>query len=159
MVCKRVLEEFEVIESISKCSSSAKIVGIPTNISHIKKSRKNSEYFTAEVGDGKEITVWDYSEKQMEQLKGFQSTKSTVKISDCEVQSSNYSGNLEVVLKNYSKLAESPKKADVCVEPAGIVKLNEIESCANFDRVNVESLVVKLHQPLIYAQENANKML
>ncbi len=56
--------------------------------------------------------LWGYRKKQMEQLKGFASTKSTVKISDSEVRSSTYSGNFEVVLKNCSKLEGSPKKFD-----------------------------------------------
>ena len=50
---------------------AVEILGVPSNMSPIKKSWKNSEYFTAVVGDcKKKITLWGYHEKQMEQLKG-----------------------------------------------------------------------------------------
>lgn len=84
---KRSLQEaFEDVASVDKSCSSASVVGIPTSLSPLKKNKHNSDYFQAKLIDGKkQITLWGNVEKQREQLKTYESTKSAVKISDCEV--------------------------------------------------------------------------
>ena len=89
-------------------------MGVPTSLSPWKKNKNNSDYFQAKLIDSKkQTTLWGNIEKQREQLKTSESTKSAIKISDCEVRNSKQSGQLEMVLKPTSTFEKSPTKFPV----------------------------------------------
>ena len=81
------------VSDVSKPSPNAKIHGIITCISPMKKS-KTCDFFDGEISDGKSsIRLFGSVRKQL-----FQNRQSPVSISNCEVKNSRRGNQLEVCL-------------------------------------------------------------
>jgi hypothetical protein len=61
--------------------------------------RGTKRYFRGQVTDGtKKMRIVGFGEQQLKQLETLDANRSPVKLSECEVQRSSYSGDLEIKL-------------------------------------------------------------
>ena len=104
MACKRKLEYFDVSEA--KESSNAVVDGVVTDLSPVKKSKKDDsvKYFSSEVSDGKtRLRVICFQPQLREKLSSYLEGKSAVSLVNYQVREAR-GGSSEVVLTKSSKV-------------------------------------------------------
>ena len=110
-----------------------------------------TKYFHGELTDGKSNKrVVGFDAKIHQRFNSFRERNEPVAVSNCEVKQSNYTSDLEIVVRKSSDLEKSPTKyEDVDVtkfksdaENDIIVALNELPCLANFQKVTVKIKVI-----------------
>ena len=107
--------EFDDVSSVDGPSPNAKIHGVLTTLSPVKKSR-TCNYFDGELTDGKlnmRLFGFDSAEGVRRKLQVFQGKDATVMLSNCEVKRSRKGQQLEIFLGKESQVEVSAKKFDV----------------------------------------------
>ena len=126
--------------------SSATVHGVITSLSPIKKGR-SSKFFDGKVSDGKKsLRLVAFSERQLESMQEFKSSRRTVELKDCQLQRARRGDQLEIVLKSGSEVGPSSKEIDVSgidfmEGDAPDVQLCAITSKCIFDLVSVRGRV------------------
>ena len=97
--------------------------------------RGTKRYFHADLKDGKKI---GFNQEQQKHIEYFGFLSSPIKLTECVVQKSTYSGNFEINLRDQMKIQESPvKKFQIpqssAAEYTSISKLPEMR---NYDKIN-----------------------
>ena len=145
-------DEFDV--SNMHVSKRAKIHGVMTTLSPIKISASQSKYFHGELSDGKgKARFVGFDTKLHEKLADFQKKKEAVTLSDCTVNESKYSPDLEIIVKKSTQLLQSPSKFDIPdsmfeVGDNQLVTVQEISKLPNYQRVSVRIKVVAENNPV-----------
>jgi hypothetical protein len=109
MACKRKADVSEVKES-----KNAVVHGVITELSPVKKSRKNEsvKYFSGQLCDGKDSVRVIYFEPCLrEKMSDCFEKKEPVCLSNCQIRSGARGGS-EVLLNKLTQVAVSPKKFD-----------------------------------------------
>ncbi len=119
MATKRSLEveceEGEDVSAVVSPSAMAKIHGVVTSISPMKKSRSCS-YFDGEITDGKanmRIFGFDAAAGVRKKLLEFEGKKESVMLSKCEVKRARQGDQMEVCVGKYMEVEKSEKVFDV----------------------------------------------
>ena len=151
MACRKLFDKFESIQSIEKESTSAEIDAVPTLVSKMKDPKRGTKrYFHADLTDGKKkIRLIGFNQQQQKQLEDFGLQQSPVKLTDCVVQKSTYSGNFEIKLTDQTKIQESPVKNFQIPESssAEFSSISEVQEMRNYDKINLQIKVVKVQPP------------
>lgn len=133
--------------NISSVEEHATVTGLLASLSPVKPSR----YFDAELTDGESlIRLVGFDKSKQRQLQPFSDYELPVTLKDCVIQKNKYSGNLEIVIKPYTKIEESHVNFEVKdlktagSESISLCQLNEMDE---HQRVRVQVMVVKVHEP------------
>jgi hypothetical protein len=129
-------------------ASKVDVCALLTGLSPMRK-----KHFIGElVDEQKSMRFVGFSPAQRAQLDSFNSNHQPVLLKNCDIQLNEYSKNLEVVIKGYTKITNSPKKFDV-EDPATIgtttISLNELDGMEEFAKVNIHAKVIELSTPQI----------
>ena len=141
-MAKRTFKEFEEVSEISNTSPNARIHGVLTALSPMKKS-KTCSYFDGEVTDGKAtMRVFGFDCGVRRRLIEFEDGKNPLVMSNCEVKRSRRGDQLEILLSKHTEVEKSAKVFDVdsaCVKAGGkVIMLKQLEQLVAFQRVTVE---------------------
>lgn len=103
---KRLLDEFDEVIGINP-SKNAKLHGVISSVSPMKSNSSGStKYFDGALTDGKKnIRFVSFNEKQHQQLTEFQEA---VAIVNCEVKTSKWGSELEILTHKNTELLKSP---------------------------------------------------
>ena len=150
------------VSEVTKASPRAKIHGIMSKLSPMKKSCSTS-YFDGQLTDGKgsmrmygfvsgvRRKLWDMS---------YETTKTpeAVLLTNCEVKESDKTGELQVLVTKDTQVLKSEKEFDVneallagstSTDSGGkTITLNEINDCSQYDRVCAKVKAVKVDAPM-----------
>ena len=140
MAEKRKLEEFDA--SDVQNSKGATVHGIVTDLSPVKKSKKNEkiQYFKGELSDDKGcVRIISFEPSMRQPLYESLSKKSPISVVNCEVRDAREGGQ-EILVSNTCKIQASPKKFDVTTlkhqEPT-MIQMNDVPSLAATQLVTV----------------------
>ena len=152
MASKNLMEVFEDIKSIDKISANAQIEGVLCSSTEMQDPKRGKKrYFRGQMSDGsKKIRLVGFDNQQQKLLHDFYVTNSPIKITECEVQRSTYSGELEIKLTGKSAIAKSPKKFETVADSSTtsspvLIRVSEVYNKENFDKVNLNIKVLKLN--------------
>ena len=93
-----------------------------------------------------------WTEVGLVKLSEYKQQKSPIKLTECEILKSAYTGNLEVKLTSKTKIELSPKKFEIPSTSMEMnadppVKILDIQKKSNFDKVCVKVKVLKVNSP------------
>ena len=147
MACKRKLEEFEDVSNVSHTSPNAKIHGVISALSPMKRSR-NCSYFDGEITDGKAcMRLFGFDAGVRKRLVDFEERKSAVALSNCEVKTSRKGEELEVLLTKDTYPMNSEKVFDIsegATKKVGKkIVLSDLEDIAPFQRVTLVAKAIR----------------
>ncbi|SMN02645.1 hypothetical protein SPONN_1545 [uncultured Candidatus Thioglobus sp.] len=150
---KRLFDEIDTLDSLSSPMKSAKIHGIVTTLSPMKSGPKMS-YFEGKLADDKaSIRLVGFNKAQHHELEAHCKEGDMVTFENCQIQKSKYNDNMEVLLKQSSKVLSSPKKLlnDVLTTPSTSshhITLDQLSSIPDYDLVDVKVKVTELGEKL-----------
>ena len=150
---KRLFDEFEDISSIDKTTKSATVHGVLANLSPMKKSKTtDNRYFDGHLTDGvTNIRLIGFDTSQQQRLADYSENQTPVKLSKCQVSNSMVEGKLQVVLKTYSSIDESPTKFSIpenmILQPGAKLDIGQIHAVQDFQKVSVAVKPIKVSAP------------
>lgn len=154
---KRKFEEFEVSEVASAEFKSAIVHGVVTELSPMKKSKKDerTKYFCGALSDGKScVRVVSFEPSLRSPMDDAFSKKEAVSLVDCQVRR-GLGGCSEIVMGKFSKVQASPKKFDtttlVTEKEMTPVRMNDLSSL-----VVKQQVIAKLKVKTVDAAETVN---
>ena len=150
---EREIDEFETVSEISHASPNAKVHGVISSLSPMKKS-KTCSYFDGEVTDGKScMRVFGFDVGVRKRLALYEETKEPVAISNCEVKNSRRGKDLEVLVTKSTDLTKSDKQFNIDTSKSTLSKRvgSDIDLCnlkdlEAFQRVNVKVKAIRLEE-------------
>jgi ssDNA-binding replication factor A large subunit len=163
MACKRKADDFDASEV--KESKNVVVHGVITELSPVKKSRKNEsiKYFSGQLCDGKDSVRVIYFEPCLrEKMSCCFEKKEPVCLSNCQVRSGARGGS-EVLLNKLTQVAVSPKKFDTNAavlfrKESASVGLNDLSSLVMDADVTV-TVKVKSVDPVEEVKNRDGKVL
>ena len=148
------LEEFSDVTSLIRASPNAKVHGIVTRLSPMKRGKK-SEYFDGELSDGKcKVRLFGFDSVVQKTLAGFQEKGAPVSLEKCAVKSAREGPKFEVLVKNQTVVKPSSTQFDVEVSGSSVgarkevVKLDEVGGMQEYERVTVVVKAVRVDEPM-----------
>ena len=143
MAVKRRVDEFDDVSSVLQPSPNAKIQGVLTVVSPMKKSR-SSIYFDSEICDGRaSMRFIGFDSGVRRKLADFKDD--SIVLSNCEVKPGRHQDQLEVMVNKLTGVEKSETKFDVQKKKYGdIITFDKLQSLASFQRVVVEAKVVRV---------------
>ena len=153
MARKRLLYEVDTFEKVQEPVSNASLHATLTSLSPLKKG-KHSVYFDGTLTDGTtERRFVGFSSEQQKKLASFHSSHTPAHLSNCELKKARQGDEMEVLLKKFTKISESPKKINIpdsTVDTAPpVIQLRQLSTLQAFQKVNVDVRVVHIHEPKI----------
>ena len=140
--------EFEDISSILHPSPNAKLHGVVTSVSPMKKG-KSCSYFDGEISDGKgSMRMFGFDSGVRRKLIEHQSQNDAVSLSYCEIKHARQGDQLEVLVNKFTEIEKRTKEFNVtkldkkCDE---VVELCQLQCLAAFQCVVVEVKVVHIN--------------
>ena len=152
---KRAQEEFEDVSEVVATSPSARIHGIVTSVSPMKKSR-TCNYFDGEITDGKtsmRLFGFDSGSGVRKRLVEFEEREESVVLSRCEVKHSRQGNQLEILVGKYTDVEKSEKSFDVQPRDLAdkkfgkVIVLEELGELEQFQRITVSVKVICVQEP------------
>ena len=148
---KRQIHEVDKYDNIKEPRSSVMIDGAVTTLSPVKKG-KRSVYFDGTLTDGtSHIRVVGFNPDQQRKLSSYFDKKEPARLINCEVKPAREGNTMEIMLKKFTEITSSPKKIaipeDVPSTP-NVIKIIDLPSINNFQRVSVDIKVVAINEPL-----------
>ena len=114
----------------AKCSPRAKIQGVVTSLSPMKKSKSNCDYFDGELHDGKiGIRVFGFDTNVRRKLFEHFEKDEPVVIANCEMKQSRTGKQLEVAVGKFTDVTKSSRSFDVKKTELAETYLDELEQC------------------------------
>ena len=153
MACRKLTDKFEDIQLIDKVSTNAQLEALSTSVTKMQYPKRGTKrYFHADLTDGaKKIKVVGFDEEQQKQLEEFKLQKSPVKLTNCIVQKSTYTGNYEIKLTGQTKLELFPTKKIQLPDSGSsgeVTPIVNVQKMANMDTAeNIKIKVVKVNSP------------
>ena len=136
---KRPAEEIDDYSDIGDCQHESAILhGVMRNLSPVKKGKRAS-FFEGHMSDGtSKMRVVGFKAEQRKKLLEFSETGVPVVLKDCQIKMSRQGHEMEVLLKNSTKISASGKVFDMCDEMEDKpVPLAEVHKMAEYTRVTV----------------------
>lgn len=153
MMAKRSLqelEEYDDVSSVDHPSPRAKIHGVITMLSPMKKSKNNCNYFNGELGDGKStMRVFGYDSNVRRQLWEHHEKDEPVSLSNCQVKTSRDGDMLEVQVGKFTEVKRSEKKFNAKKVTTSTIKMSELQGFKEYSIVTVEVKVMTLNSPIV----------
>ena len=157
MFRKRLIEQPVMVENLEELDSprpSANLHAAIRMLSPVKKGR-NSVFFDGTIADStSSMRIVGFSPEQQKKLSAFQQSKKPINIVNCEIKVSRQNENkMEVMLKNSTKIQESTRGIDATVfqeeeSETPLVKLDELNQIQNFQKINVNVVVLSNTNPV-----------
>ena len=154
-MAKRKLEvtEFDDVSSVDAPSRNAKIHGILTALSPMKKSR-TCQYFDGELSDGKKnmrLFGFDSARGVRRKLEELQGKDATITLSNCEVKHSRQGETLEILIGKDSRVDVSDRDFDISDIPNAkygkTISLDQLPDLDQFQRVSVTVKALRVDDP------------
>ena len=142
------LDEFGSVSAICSPTKFAKVHGVLTSVSPMRKSASGCGYFDGRLSDGeKSLRIVGFDTKVQQKLMDFHSWKEPVALLNCEIKQGKYSSNLELHMRKTTELQKSPAKLDADVQP-DLIMLDELPQLDQYQTVsvNVKVLIVKIEE-------------
>ena len=143
-------DEFDDLSAVTHPSPNAKIQGIITELSPIKKG-KTTTYFDGEIADDQSRKrLFGFDKEVRRRLLEHREKNEPVVLSHCEVKQSKFADKLEVLVGKSTAVEKSKKVFHVKKETADkrIIQLSELEEIPEFTRVTVEVKVEQTDDPM-----------
>ena len=152
MAAKRKLKpEFDKVSSLNLSSPSAKLQGVVTSISPMKKSSNSgTEYFFGELADDTgRVRIFGFDSSIRDKLQVFHDHQESVEIKNCQVKPNRENTGPELFIGKKAKLEKSSKLFDVGKVPVGSkdsedVCLGDIKELDEYLRVTVAAKVLSV---------------
>ncbi len=148
------VEEFEGVSAVLGTSPSAKIHGVVTSVSPMKKSRTSCNYFDGEITDGKtsmRLFGFDAAAGVRRRLVEFEEKEQPVVLTKCEVKHSREGSQLEILVGKYTDVDKSEKSFEVESVPAKKIGkkmvLKELGDLVQFQRITVSVKAIRVQEP------------
>ena len=137
-------DEYESVSDISSPTKFAKVHGVLTSMSPMRKSSSGCHYFDGSLTDGtKSLRVVGFDTKVQQRLMDFHSRKEPVALVNCEVKQGKYSSNMELHMRKTTDVLKSPVKVDITSNlPPDLITLDELPALDNFQTVSVSIKVL-----------------
>ena len=147
-MAKRSLQEFLDLSCVEKPSQHAKLHGIVASVSPMKKSKSSCSYFDGQLTDGThKIRVVGFDDEQQKKLAAAYSKKEPITLSNCEIKAGRQSTGMEVMVRKFTGIDQSPHKFDVTdVQSIGrtYISLGQLGHMENFDRVTLSVKAIRV---------------
>lgn len=163
MASKRLLDEFDSLDSVESPTKAAKLHGVVTSLSPMKSSSGKTAYFEGHLTDETtSLRMVGFNTLQQKEIAAFQDQKQTVTLDDCQIQKSRYGAQMEVLLKQSTSILSLPKKLHDVVSSSpltsGIITLAQLPNIQKFQTVSVTAKVLTLSErvevkPQLYKQD------
>ena len=139
-------EEYASLDLIAQPCKSAKIHGILADVSPMKTGK--SKYFTGTIADANtSLRFVGFDTTQQRNLDTLYSKQQAVTFENCQIQKSRYGDDMEVVLKQTTKVANSPLKiAKPEIISSNTMSIAEIQQVRNGQAVTVAAKVLKVQE-------------
>ena len=141
------------VSSVDAPSPNAKIHGVLTTLSPMKKSR-TCQYFDGELSDGKKhmrLFGFDSARSVRRKLEEFQGKDATIALSNCEVKRSRQGDSLEILIGKESQVDVSDKEFDASAIPNAkygeTISLDQLPDLEQFQRVSVTIKALRVDDP------------
>ena len=148
------VEEFEDVSEVANPSPNAKIRGVVTSMSPMKKGR-TCNYFDGEITDGKtsmRLFGFDSAAGVRRKLMEFEGKAESVTLSKCEVKRARQGTNLEILLGKYTDVQRSDKafsvESVVDKKNGKRILLNELPDLMPYERVSVAVKALRVEDPM-----------
>ena len=138
-IAKRTLEEFADVSEVVHTSPSAKIHGVVSSLSPMKKSKTSScSSFDGEVTDGKaKMRVFRFDSGVWRKLSEFEGSKNAVAIKECEVKRVRKGEQLAIMVIKRTEVEKSEMFAVESTDQK-VTVLGELNKLVTYQRVSVE---------------------
>ena len=147
----RDFEGVDRLDNIEEPIPKASLHVAVTRLSPVKKGR-NSKYFDGQLTDGDtEIRMVGFSPELEKKLSTYKQEKRPIKLEDCEIKQSRQGHKMEVILKNSTKITESPKDINVpedTDESPVLTTLINLPSLLNFQQIVTTIKVIQTPDPM-----------
>ena len=106
---------FESTSSVDDTAQDATIHGVINFLSPVKKAKATEKpFFNGTITDGnKNMILVGFDDKQQQQLQQLMKDKESIEIKGCSIQKSSRTSQLEIHLKDSTKLQKSPTKFSI----------------------------------------------
>ena len=141
---------FEDVSELTDTSPNAKVQGVLTRLSPMKKTSTCS-YFDGQLSDGNTaVRVFGFDAGVRRKLLDFEERKQGITLSNCEIKRSRRGNELEILVNKRTEIAESEKVFKVEGETNAGKKscLKELLGLSLFQRVTIEVKVVRVEKAL-----------
>lgn len=120
---------------------------IVASLSPMKDSTSGSiRYFDGELTDGKtSCRVVGFDKKQQERLEDLREKKEAVALVNCELKSSKWGPQLEVMMNRHTEVQKSPAAFDVAnlvTTASSAIGLDQLQGLQNYQQVTIRVKVV-----------------
>jgi hypothetical protein len=137
--------------SPSKIISPTPHATVDALVASLSPPRKSGRYFDGELTDGeKVIRVIGFKTAQHDILQSYYEKQLPVTLQGCKVQFNQSNNQLEVAIKDYTKITTSTSTFDVAnmmTLGAQEIELKQLPSVSEFNRVICRALVTKQSEP------------
>ena len=112
---KRGVEELADFSCLDHATQSAKVQGVVTALSPMKKARTGEcQYFNGSLSDGKaRVRLYGHNAGAHKKLSKFFETANSVLLNNCQVKPTRAGDGYEVFVKDYTEVQKSPSKFTV----------------------------------------------
>ncbi len=128
------LEEFRNVTAVMHASPNAKVHGVVTRLSQLKKGK----YFNGELSDGKtKMRVFGFEVAVQRRLAGFHEQGAAVSLERCAVKPARDGKTFELVVKSQTVVDQSGTAFAVKASGSGgkVMTLDQIDGLEDNDRV------------------------
>ena len=145
------LVEVEDLESLEKPIPRASVHAVVTGLSPTKRGT-NANYFEGRVSDGNgKARMVGFWSSQQKSLDGFLRKRQAVHMQDFEVKKARRGANMEIILKQGTKISKSRKTFDIPEADfeefnAKDINLVELEELNEYQKVNVEVRILSVSE-------------
>ena len=148
---KRSYEELELSTLDSMPSTkAAKVHGLFTSLSPMKNSaRGKSTYFEGQLSDDtRSVRVVGFDQQQQEKMTHHFENKTPIVLDNCQIEKPKYTEEMQVLIKQSTKIATSPKKVETPVfqllQAISDITLNQLQHQDNNQQISVSVKVVQI---------------
>ena len=144
---KMLMDQFDDLASITHASPNAKIRGVVTVVSPMKKG-KTCEYFDGELADDKaRIRLFGFDDNVRQKLLEHQRKKDSVIIGKCEVKHARKGDKLEVLIAKQTEIDDCGDTFVVSEQEDNISSLADLNDLEEYTRVNTRVKVLNVANP------------
>ena len=154
---KLLIDEFNDLSSVTHTSINAKVRGVVTAVSPMKKG-KTCKYFDGELADDKaRIRLFGFDSNIRQKLLEHLQNKDSIIIGKCEVKHMRKGDKLEVML---AKKTEIDNCSDTFVaQEDNILCLADLNDLDKYTRVNTRVKVLNVANPQKIAEKNTQNVM
>ena len=146
MTKKSSPKDFDTLAEICNPTANAKVTGVITSLSPIKKSKGNISYFDREISDGKaSIRLFGFDSsvnRKLDEVDG------PVTLSHCEVKRSRIGQNMEILLNSTTQIQQAEVTINTELNVPQDIDISNIYKTVDFQKVSCTAKVLNTDEPV-----------